>query len=101
MIVRIFTKTFTSTQRNSIVGHAADPLGRSLFYSEGVNECSRQIFKLSRMVAGMAAAGLMPDLTPSRYDEEVAQCYQAALRSPKVAKRSTWNGGSDCPSPFY
>jgi hypothetical protein len=50
MIVRIFTKTFTSTQRNSIVGHAADPLGRSLFYSEGVNECSRQIFKLPRMV---------------------------------------------------
>jgi len=52
-------------------------------------------------VTGMAAAGLMPDLTPSRYDEEVAQCYQAALSSPKVAKRSTWNGGSDCPSPFY
>ena len=40
----------------------------------------------------MAAAGLMPDLTPSRYDEEVAQCYQAALRSPKVAKEHLERG---------
>jgi hypothetical protein len=51
-------------------------------------------------MAGMAAAGVMPDLALRRYNKETKQCCQATLRSTEFAKRRTLNE-SDYLAPSY